>query len=109
MNFETLIPITLFICIVYAIKSVVDARVRGKLIAANSSDELVRAMLLGEEQQRRHASLRWGIVLLSLAVGFTLIEAFGWDEVTPGVIAVLLGATGVGNLAFYATARKLPQ
>ena len=34
MNFEILIPITLFICIVYAIKSVVDARVRSKLIAA---------------------------------------------------------------------------
>jgi hypothetical protein len=27
--------------------------------------------------------------------------------VTPGVIAVLLGATGLGNLAYYAMSRKL--
>ena len=107
MNFEILIPITLFICIVYAIKAVVDARVRAKLIASNGSEELVRSMLLGEEQQRRHASLRWGIVLFTLAVGFFVIEAFGWTEVTPGVIGVLLAATGLGNLAFYMTSRRV--
>ena len=107
MNFEVLIPITLFICIVYAIKSVVDARVRAKLIAANGSDELVRSMLLGEAHQRRHNSLRWGIVLLALAVGFAVIEAAGWREVTPGVIAVLLGVTGLGHLGFYLTSRTL--
>ena len=44
--------------------------------------------------------------MVALAIGFVLIEAFGWDEVTPGVIAVLLGATGLGNLAYYAAARK---
>lgn len=108
-NFEILIPIALFISIAYAIKAVVDARVRGKLVSSGGADELVRSMLLGEEQQRRHASLRWGIILLALALGFVLIEAFGWREVTPGVIAVLLGATGLGNLAFYFAARRLPQ
>lgn len=107
MNFEILIPITLFICVVYAIKSVVDARVRGKLIASNGSEELVRSMLVGEEQQRRYASLRWGIVLSALAVGFFVIEAFGWTEVTPGVIGVLLAVTGLGNLGFYLTSRRI--
>lgn len=107
MNLEVLIPIALFVCIAYAIKAVVDARVRSKLIASNGSEDLVRSMLMGEEQQRRHASLRWGIVLLSLAIGFVMIEAFGWDEVTPGVIGVLLGVTGLGNLAFYLTSRRI--
>lgn len=107
MNFEILIPITLFICIVYAIKAVLDARFRAKLVTANGSDELVRSMLLGEAHQRRHNSLRWGIVLVALAVGFAVIEAAGWRDVTPGVIAVLLGTTGLGHLGFYLTARKL--
>jgi hypothetical protein len=62
-----------------------------------------------EEQQRRHASVRWGVVLVSLAVGFALIEFFGWEEVTPGAIAVLLGATGIGNLASFAISRNLPK
>ena len=108
MRFEVLIPITLFLCITYAIKALVDARMRGKLIAANSSEELVRSLMLNEENERRHTSLRWGVVLTSLAVGFGLIEVFGWDDVTPGAIAVLLGATGIGNLAFYSIARNSP-
>jgi hypothetical protein len=109
MNFGMLIPITLFICITYAIKLLVDARTRSKLIAANGSEELIRSLVQNEEQQRRHASVRWGIVLVSLAVGFALIEFFGWDDVTPGAIAVLLGATGVGNLVSYYISRDLPK
>ena len=107
MNFEILIPITLFICVTYAIKAVVDARTRAKLIAGNGSEELIRTMVQAEAQQRRHTSLRWGILLLALGLGFALIEAFGWREVTPGVVAVLLGMTGLGNLLSYAAARKL--
>jgi len=107
MNFEILIPITLFICVVYAIKVVVDARTRAKLITSNGSEDLIRSMVQAEALQRRHASLRWGILLLSVAVGFALIEAFGWTEITPGVVAVLLGVTGLGNLAAYAASRKL--
>ncbi|TWI10258.1 DUF6249 domain-containing protein [Aerolutibacter ruishenii] len=106
-NLELLIPITLFVCIVYAIKVVVDARTRAKLIANNVSEELMQAMLAGEEHNRRHGSLRWGIVLTALAIGFFVIEAAGWTEVTPGVIGVLLAVTGLGNLGFYMTSRKL--
>ena len=109
MDFDLLIPITLFVCVTYAIKALLDARTRGKLIAANGSEELIRSLVQNEEQQRRHASVRWGVVLVSLAVGFALIEYFGWDEVTPGAIAVLLGATGIGNLASFAISRNLPH
>ncbi|BDU18234.1 MULTISPECIES: DUF6249 domain-containing protein [Lysobacter] len=107
MNFEILIPITLFICVVYAIKVVVDARTRAKLIASNGSEDLIRSLVQAEALQRRHASLRWGILLLAVGLGFALIEAFGWNEITPGVVAVLLGVTGLGNLAAYAASRKL--
>jgi hypothetical protein len=109
MRFEVLIPITLFFCITYAIKLLVDARTRSKLIAANGSEELMRSLVQNEEQQRRHASVRWGVVLVCLAVGFALIEFFGWDDVTPGAIAVLLGATGVGNLVSFYISRDLPK
>jgi hypothetical protein len=109
MDFDMLIPITLFLCVTYAIKALLDARTRAKLIAANGSEELIRSLVQNEEQQRRHASVRWGVVLVCLAVGFALIDYFGWDEVTPGAIAVLLGATGIGNLASFAISRNLPH
>jgi hypothetical protein len=107
MNFEVLIPISLFVCIAYAIKVVMDARVRRQMVNAGGSEELVKSILLDEEQRRRHSSLRWGIVLLSVGVGFGLIQWFGWQDVTPGLIAVLAGVTGLGNLAFFAISRRI--
>lgn len=107
MELEVLIPITLFICITYTIKAVVDARVRRQMVGAGGSEELVRSLVQGEEMHRRHASLRWGLVLVALAIGFGLIQAFGWTELNPGMIAVLAGATGLGNLAFFGVSRRL--
>jgi len=107
MNFEILIPITLFLCIVYAIKVVVDARLRRQMLDSGGSQDLLRSMLEGEEVRRRHGSLRWGVTLVALAIGFGLVQASGWDEVNPGVIAVLVGATGLGNLAYYLMSRRL--
>lgn len=107
MNFELLIPITLFVCIAYSIKAVVDARVRKQLVASNGDPSLVRSILEGDETARRLASLRWGITLLALALGFGIVDLRGWQEITPGVIAVLVGALGLGNLVFFAVSRKL--
>jgi ABC-type proline/glycine betaine transport system permease subunit len=35
------------------------------------------------------------------------VDLRGWQEITPGVIAVLVGALGLGNLVFFAVSRKL--
>jgi putative exporter of polyketide antibiotics len=102
-----LIPMVLFACIYLAIKAVVDARVRRQMVESNGSHELVRSIVEGDETRRRATALRWGTVLVALAVGFGLIEAFGWRQVTPGVFAVLLGSTGVGSLAAYFLSRRL--
>ena len=107
MNFELLIPISLFACIAYSIKAVVDARVRKQLVSSNGAPDLVRSILAGDETNRRLSSLRWGITLVALALGFGIVEARGWEDITPGVIAVLVGALGLGNLAFFALSRRL--
>jgi hypothetical protein len=107
MNLGELIPITLFICITYAIKVVVDARVRRQMVTVGGSEELVRSVLQSEELRRRHSSLHWGVVLVALGIGFGLIQAFGWRDLTPGMVGVLAAVTGLGNLVFYAIARRL--
>ena len=107
MNFELLIPISLFAAIAFSIKAVVDARVRKQLVSSNGAPDLVRSILQGDETNRRLSSLRWGITLVALSIGFAIVEAAGWREITPGVIAVLVGAIGLGNLASFAVARKL--
>lgn len=107
MNFEILIPISLFICITYAIKVVVDARVRRQMVTVGGSEELVRSVLQSEELRRRHSSLHWGVVLVALGIGFALIQSLGWQDLTAGLVAVLALATGLGNLVFYVIARRL--
>lgn len=107
-NLEMMIPITLFVCIAYAIKAVVDARVRKQLVTSNVSQELIQSIVEADELRRRHATLRWGVTLIALAIGFGLIEALGLREITAGVLAILLGTTGIGNLVAYHLSRKLP-
>lgn len=107
MDLGILVPITLFVVIAYTIKVCVDAIVRRRMVDAGGSAELVDSLLRDEQARRRLSSLRWGIVLLSVALGFGLIQWFGWHEVTPGMVAVLAGATGLGNLAFFAISRRL--
>jgi hypothetical protein len=107
MNIDILLPITLIVGIVYAIRLVVEARSRRQLLlAADGSAELASALLRSQERQRRQSVLRWGIVSVALALGFGLIHWLGWQEVSPGVVAVLAGATGVGNLVFYFVAPR---
>ncbi|EIM03708.1 MULTISPECIES: DUF6249 domain-containing protein [Rhodanobacter] len=107
MSFGELIPISLFVCIAYSIKVCVDAMVRRHMVNAGGSEQLVNSILREEDQRRRHSSLRWGVVLVALAIGFGLIQWFDWHEITPGLIAVLAGTTGLGNLAFFAISRRI--
>ena len=107
MEAGLLVPITLFAAIAYSIKAVVDARVRKQLVSSNGAPDLVRSILEGDEVNRRLSSLRWGITLVALSIGFAIVEAAGWREITPGVIAVLVGAVGIGNLGSFAASRKL--
>jgi hypothetical protein len=106
MNFDILLPITLIVGVVYAIRVVVEARLRQHILAAGASAEVV-ASLLRDEQRRRHQSaLRWGIVWSSVALGFAVIAWLGWKEFTPGLIAVLAGATGIGHMIFFWVSRR---
>ena len=102
--FLPFIPISLFVCITYAVKAIVDARVRKQLVSANAPDPCARSSRATRSAAATPAAL---VIFVALAIGFFAIEAFPRDEFSPAVIAVLLGATGLGNLAYYAMSRKL--
>ncbi len=63
MDFALLIPITMFVCIAYSVKVVVDAYTRRRIVESRGSEDMVRSLLEGEAARRRHASLHWGCVL----------------------------------------------
>lgn len=55
---QELIPITLFICIAYAIHAIADARARSKLVAPHVPEEVIRSLAVLEEERRRQGALR---------------------------------------------------
>jgi hypothetical protein len=100
-----LTAISLFVCVTYAftylVKAVVDARARELLARSGADEEWLKALVAAEDRRRRYGALRWGIGLIAIAAGFALIALFGWRDVTPGAIAVLAGALGIGQLASF--------
>ena len=106
MDFTILVPITLFICIVAAIKFVVDSRLRRRLAETHADQELIRAMLQADEQSRRVSALKWGIVLTLLGLAFGLIDLLNLDAEAPATWGLLIGTTGLGMLGFHLVASR---
>jgi hypothetical protein len=97
--------IVLFLCVTYSVKLLVDARMR-YLFVRGESPQSVQTLLQGEERLRRASSLRWGLILVFVALGFALVEWAGWREIRPGTLAVMAAAAGLGNLAAFVAARR---
>ena len=106
MDFAYLIPITLFVCIVLAIKVVVDARWRKRLVETNPSEELMKSVMAADEVSRRLSALKWGLVLTLLGGAFGIIEAANLSSDSPGAWGILIAAAGVGLLAYHGIANK---
>ena len=104
-----LLPVAVLTTIAFCLKIIVDARSRTKLLQSNPHEGLVEAILKGEERRRRQSALRWGIVLVFVAAGFGIVETMGWTRPSAGVIAVLLGTTGLGNIVSYLVCRKVME
>ncbi len=100
------VPIGLFIAVVYTIKLLVDARMRFLFFKGGAPD-IVEALFQGEERVRRQSSLRWGLVLSCLALGLGLAGALAWQPLSLQGLALLVGALGAGNLLSFFAARKL--
>jgi hypothetical protein len=109
MDPATIILPALFAAIAFSIHTVATARARVRFLESHAQESLVQSILRGEERRSRQSALRWGIVLAFLSVGFAIVELAGWNRPSPGVLAVLLGATGLGNVVSYLVCRALDQ
>ena len=107
MEFGLLVPITAFICIVMAIKIIVETRLRARLAETNASEDLIKSMLVADEQSRRLSALKWGLVLTLIGLAFGLISAMKLDSQDPGTWGLLIAAAGVGMLAYHGLANRV--
>ena len=107
MEFGLLVPITAFICIVMAIKVIVETRLRSRLAETNASEDLVKSMLVADEQARRLSALKWGLVLTLVGLAFGLISGLNLASDDPGTWGLLIGAAGIGMLAYHGIANRV--
>ena len=107
MNSGDLIPIVMFVCIVVAIKIIVDSRLRRRLAETNASEELIKSMLQADEVSRRLEALKWGLVLTIVGCAFGLISALHLESDNPGTFGLLIGSAGIGMLAYHVIASRL--
>ena len=107
MEFEIFIPITLFICIAFIVKFVVDGRMRRRLAETNASEDLVKAMLLADEQNRRLAALKWGMVLTIVGLAFFGQQVFHLGSQDPATYGLLFVGAGLGLLGYHVIAGKV--
>ena len=71
------------------------------------SEELVRSLIEGEALRRRcGGDFCTGAACRGPGRGFWIEDLIGADHVTPGA-RLLLGVTGLGNLAYHLIERKL--
>ena len=106
MDFALLVPISIVIAVVMAIKIIVDSRLRRRLAETNASEDLIKSMLVADEQTRRLSALKWGLVMTLLGLAFGLISALHLESDNPGTWGLLIGAAGVGMLAYHAIANR---
>lgn len=101
MDFTVFIPITLFVCIVWIVKLVTDARLRRRLAETHASEELVKTMFESDEINRRHSSLKWGLVLVLVGTAFGLIDGLNLNPDDPAAYGILFVASGLGLLGYH--------
>lgn len=106
MQLEMLVPITLFVCVVAVFKIVMENRVRSRLAQSGASEDLVRAMLAADERNRSVSSLKWGLVLVLIGIGFGLIDLLNLDGNDPATFGILIGFAGLGMLGFHALTNR---
>ena len=104
---RVLVPIVLFICATIAFKALLEAAIRMRLMHLGQHESTLRALLEADRFQRRAGALRSGIALVAVALGAALIEAFGWQDVTPGAIAAVVLPLGVGELVFFLISQRM--
>jgi hypothetical protein len=100
------IPMVFAVCVVVAIRVVVEARLRRRLAETHASEDLVRTLLLADQENRRHASLKWGMVLVLLGLAFGVIDVANLGPEDPASYGLMFGAIGIGMISYHLLQRS---
>jgi hypothetical protein len=99
------IPMVFAVCVVLAIRVIVEARLRRRLAETHASEDLVRTLLLADQENRRQASLKWGMVLVLTGMAFGIIDIAGLTHEDAASYGVIFAAIGLGMIGYHVLQR----
>ncbi len=100
MDKNIVVPALLFLCLTYAFKLLLDARMRYLLFKVGSA-EAVSALIAGEQALRRQSQLQGGLMAFGLSLGLAAVAVMDLPPLSAATLSVLLGSLGVAKLAAY--------
>ena len=106
MDFDFLIPISIFVVVGYVIKVLSDNRVRKSLIEKGVIDENVKYLYADKGPLQYLSSLKWGLVLIGIGLAFLFGQFFPSrisEEMTVGGMFLF---AGLGFLIYYFVAKE---
>ncbi|HUF30175.1 MAG TPA: DUF6249 domain-containing protein [Gemmatimonadaceae bacterium] len=105
-----LVPFGFFVTVAYIfvgiVRAVSDGRTRRKLIETGASPELAAALVSAPARGEPDPTLRWGIVIGALGLGFIVLQLLPFPEDDPIMIGLLLVFLSAGLLLSYAITRR---
>jgi hypothetical protein len=109
---ETLVPLGLFMALAFIIvgvaKIVSDGRTRRRLIDANVSPELAKAITVAPaDDPGLYGVLKWGLVTGAVGIALIIIQFLPYRSGDPIMLGVILVFAAAGLLAYYVTAKRL--
>jgi hypothetical protein len=109
---NTLVPLGLFMTLAFIIvgvaKIVSDGRTRRRLIDANVSPELAKAITVTPaDDPGLYGTLKWGLVTGAVGLALIIIQFLPYRSGDPIMLGVILVFAAAGLLGYYVTAKRL--
>jgi hypothetical protein len=109
---DTLVPLGFFMAIAFIIvgvaKIVSDGRTRRRLIDANVSPELAKAIAATpRDDPGLYGALKWGLVTGAIGIALIIIQFLPYRSGDPIMLGVILVFAAGGLLGYYASAKRL--
>lgn len=95
----------MFYFIIILVKTVSDNKLRDKLVAKNLNEKSIQAFFQKPEELAASSTLKWGLVMTAVGLGFVLGEVVGGSrEITMGFLFLFVGAA---LLVYYRIASRV--
>lgn len=102
-----LILVVIFGTAAFVIKSILDYRLKQKLISAGMVDEKVKFLNFDKLANYAPSSLKWGLVMTFIGAGILLLRLYPGYVEDEAVFGTMLVAAGAGLLTYYFIANSM--